>query len=134
MQRRDLFALAALPLLAPEGSLIPNGVVAKDQAHVTSQGNVGEAASYYDGRTDQTKNLSVGSWRIGPGKSPHGVHTHPEEELPVSTEGSGEVSIQETRYKVLPGSIMYCAGNLPHGVYNTGATEMLFYFIKWKAA
>ena len=114
MQRRDLFALAALPLLAPEGSLIPNGVVAKDQAH-------------------QTKNLSVGSWRIGPGKSPHGVHTHPEEELLVFTEGSGEVSIQETRYKVLPGSIMYCAGNLPHGVYNTGATEMLSYFIKWKA-
>jgi len=133
MQRRDLFAFAALPMLPQGHSSIPNGVVTKSEARLTSQGNIGDSATYYDGRTSHTENLSVGTWRVGPGKSPHGAHSHPEEELLVFTEGSGEISIEEKRYKVAPGSIMYCAGNLLHGVYNTGQTDMLFYFIKWKA-
>jgi quercetin dioxygenase-like cupin family protein len=111
---------------------IPNGVVAKRGARVMKQENIGEAATYYEGRTLETNHLSVGTWRVEPGKSPHGAHTHPEEELLVFTEGTGEVSIQDKRYKVAPGSVMYCAGNLLHGVYNTGPDNMLFYFVKWK--
>jgi len=137
MKRRDFFSIAGLPLVLPTETIpnvpIPNGVVTKSAAQVKKEDNVGEAATYYEGRTPQTNHLSVGSWRVQPGRSPHGAHKHPEEELLVFTEGSGEVSIQNKRYKVAHGSIMYCAGNLLHGVYNTGSDDMLFYFIKWKS-
>lgn len=136
MQRRNFLALAALPSLrgiSPQGPLIPDGVVSQNQARVTPAGAIGEAAVYEEGHTDQLQHLSVGTWRVNPGKSPHNVHTHPEEELLVFIQGTGEISIKGKRSKVAPGSVMYCAGNLPHGVYNTGSEDMLFYFIKWKA-
>lgn len=142
MQRRKFFALAGLPalpalaglpLLLAESERIRNGVVTKDSVTINKIPGVGEAATYYGGRTDQLKNLSVGTWRILPGKSPHDIHTHPEEELLVFAEGSGKVSIDGKSSPVAAGSIMYCAANLPHGVYNTGAVDMLFYFVKWRA-
>src|SRR5690349_13627739 len=125
MQRRDLFALAGIPLtlrgeINPSAP-IPNGVVTKSGAPVTKQEGIGEAANDSEGRNLQTNRLSVRTWRVEPGKSRHGAHTHPEKELLVFTEGTGEVSIQDNRYKVAPGSVMYCAGNLLHGVYNTGS-------------
>jgi mannose-6-phosphate isomerase-like protein (cupin superfamily) len=142
MQRRDLFALAVVPsmhclaalsLNSAERELVPNGVVTKDAVRIDRIPGIGESRTYYGGRTDQLKDLSVGTWRVLPGKSPHGVHTHAEEELLVFAEGMGEVSINGERSKVSVGSVMHCASNLPHGVYNTGSDDMLFYFVKWIA-
>ncbi len=135
MTRRTLLALAALPALPARGAgnePIPNGVVRADQVRL-SKVPAGESAMYYDGHTGQLQVLNAGLWRVKPGDSPHGVHQHPEEELLVFSQGTGEVSISGTRYAVAPGSMLYCAANLPHGVYNTGSTEMVFYFIKWRA-
>ena len=28
---------------------------------------------------------------------------------------------------------MYCAGNVPHGIFNTGKIQMTFYWSKWMA-
>lgn len=77
--------------------------------------------------------LATGSWRIQPGKSPHDVHRHPEEELLIFTEGTGEIVIAGVRQPVKPGSVMYCAANVLHGVFNGPSSEMLFYFVKWRA-
>ena len=35
--------------------------------------------------------------------------------------------------QVGPGSIMYCAGNVLHGIVNTGKVPMTFYWSKWLA-
>ena len=79
------------------------------------------------------KDLATGTWSIKPGRSPHDVHQHPEEELLIFTEGTGEIVIAGVRQPVKPGSVMYCAANVPHGVFNSQASEMLFYFVKWRA-
>ena len=139
MRRRDLFVLpvfpilAGLPLFSSGDKTIVNGVVDKNAVRATPINGVGESATYYDGRTDHLKHLNVGTWRVLPGQSPHNIHTHPEEEVLVFTEGAGEISIDGKRYPVASGSVMYCAANLPHGVYNTGHDIMLFYFVKWIA-
>ena len=93
----------------------------------------GAVRMYLNGPTDQLKDLATGTWRIKPGRSPHDVHQHPEEELLIFTEGSGEIVIAGVRQPVQPGSVMYCAANVPHGVFNGPASEMLFYFVKWRA-
>ena len=37
------------------------------------------------------------------------------------------------KVQVSPGSMMYCEANQLHGVKNTGAKDLLFYFYKWQA-
>ena len=65
--------------------------------------------------------------------APHPPHEHPEEEIMVITEGSGEISVEGKVTKVANGSSMYCAAGKLHGVVNTGKSPLLFYYFKWKA-
>ena len=125
--------LSALALLATEQNKpIANRAISPDETHA-SQFPQGEARSFLHGSTDQLKDLATGTWRIKPGMSPHDIHQHPEEELLIFVEGSGEIVIAGVRQPVKPGSVMYCAANTPHGVFNSKDSEMLFYFVKWRA-
>lgn len=91
----------------------------------------GDVTVYFDGPTDQLAAMTAGSLRLKPGMSPHPPHQHPEEEMMVLTEGTGEISVDGKITKVAPGSMMYCAGNKLHGIVNTGKTPLLFYYYKW---
>ncbi|HEY3455686.1 MAG TPA: cupin domain-containing protein [Bryobacteraceae bacterium] len=133
--RREFLSAAAVQAAVPAPARkkpISNGAVAPEQAHA-SQFPQGVASLYLSGPTDQLKDLATGTWRIKPGRSPHDIHQHPEEELLIFTEGSGEIVIAGVKQPVKPGSVMYCAANIPHGVFNGRDSEMLFYFIKWRA-
>src|SRR5438445_5209276 len=113
--RRDF--LSAVALLAVEHkNAIANKAVSPDETH-GSQFPQGEARSFLNGSTDQLADLATGTWRIKPGMSPHDIHQHPEEELLIFVEGSGEIIIAGVRQPVKPGSVMYCAANTPHGVF-----------------
>ena len=51
--------------------------------------------------------------------------------------GSGykkvEIYCGDETTQVGPGAIMYCAGNVLHGIKNTGKVPMTFYWSKWSA-
>jgi quercetin dioxygenase-like cupin family protein len=133
--RREFLSAAAAQsaVSAPRGkSRIANKAVAPEEARA-SQFPQGIARTYLSGPTDQLADLATGTWRIKPGRSPHDVHQHPEEELLIFVEGTGEIAIGGVRQPVKPGSVMYCAANVPHGVFNGPSSEMLFYFVKWRA-
>jgi mannose-6-phosphate isomerase-like protein (cupin superfamily) len=132
--RRDLFKLAAFQAVAAAaaGNTIPSATLDKGQAKVTNE-SFGDLRVYFDGRTDQLGEMTFGSLQLKPGMSPHPPHQHPEEEIMVVTEGTGEISVDGKTAKVGPGASMYCAGNKVHGIVNTGKTPLLFYYFKWKA-
>lgn len=135
-RRRDLLTLAAalpaaLPLLAVNPK-IPDVVGDAKNAKLTRE-PFGDLRIYFDGPTDQLKSMTAGSLLLKAGMTPHAPHKHPEEEFMVVTEGTGEISIDGKITKVVPGSMMYCAGNKLHGIVNTGKTPLLFYFYKWQA-
>lgn len=136
MKRRDLLAassmLAAPALFAAGGPKIPNTVVPAGNAKVTHE-PFGDLAIYFSGATDQIKQYTAGSLRLKPGMEPHPPHEHPEEEFMVITEGTGEIYVDGKTVKVMPGSMMFCAGGKTHGIKNTGKEPLLFYFYKWKA-
>jgi len=88
---------------------------------------------YFNGPTDQLKGMIAGNLLLDPGATPHPPHQHPEEEFMLVTQGTGEIFVDGKTYQVGPGSMMYCAGNHFHGITNTGADKMLFYFWKWLA-
>ena len=131
-----MFKLAALPAAFPmmmaAATKIPNSTMDKAQAKVTHE-TFGDLRIYMDGSTDQLGAMTFGSLMLKPGMSPHPPHQHPEEEIMILTEGSGEISVEGKITKVAAGSSMYCAANKLHGIVNTGKTPLLFYFFKWKA-
>jgi mannose-6-phosphate isomerase-like protein (cupin superfamily) len=132
--RRDLFKLAAFQatMAAAAGGRIASGTVDKGQAKVTHE-DFGDIRVYHEGRTDQLGSVTFGSLLLKPGMAPHPPHEHPEEEIMVITEGSGEISVEGKVTKVGSGSSMYCAAGKLHGIVNTGKSPLLFYYFKWKA-
>ena len=132
--RRDLFKLAAFQAVAAAaaGAKIPNATMDKGTAKVTKE-PFGDLRVYFDGQTDQLKGMTFGSLQLKPGMTPHPPHEHPEEEIMIVTEGSGEISVEGKVTKVAAGTSMYCGAGKLHGIVNTGKTPLLFYFFKWKA-
>ena len=88
---------------------------------------------HYNGPTDQLRGMCTGMAVLDPGASPHPPHRHPEEEFLIVASGSGEIECGGTTTKVGPGDIMYCAGDVLHGITNTGPVPMTFYWSKWLA-
>ena len=131
--RRDLFKLAALQAMAGAAvaAKIPNAIMDQGKAKVTHE-PFGDLRVYLDGSTDQLKAMTFGSLQLKPGMTPHPPHEHPEEEIMIVTEGTGEITVDGKVTKVAPGTSMYCAAGKLHGIVNTGKTTLLFYFFKWK--
>lgn len=125
-------ALQALAAAAPAAETVPNAVRDKSQAQTTHE-TFGDLRVYFDGRTGQLGAMTFGSLQLKPGMAPHPPHEHPEEEIMVVTEGTGEISVEGKATKVAAGSAMYCSGGKLHGIVNTGKTPLLFYYFKWKA-
>ncbi len=135
--RRDFFHFAALPALAglageAFAEKLPNSTRGAGEATLTHE-TFGDLRVYYDGPTGQLSAMTAGSLRLKPGMSPHPPHQHPEEEIMVVTEGTGEITVEGKATQVSPGSMMYCAAGKLHGVQNTGKTPLLFYYFKWKS-
>ena len=134
--RRDVIRLAAglqaFPLLAETPGNLPNAVRDEASAKLTRE-EFGDLRVFFDGSTPQLKSMTAGSLRLKPGMSPHAPHQHPEEEIMVVTEGSGEISVEGKVTRVTPGCMMFCAAGKLHGIVNTGKTPLLFYYWKWRA-
>ncbi len=95
---------------------------------------VGQAGIYFAGDTTSSSKFVTGRFVLEPGKTPHAPHTHIEEEVMVIESGKGVISVDGKETPIGPGSAMYTAPNVPHGIVNTGDTPIVFYFIKWAPA
>ena len=88
---------------------------------------------HFNGPTDMLAGMCTGMGVLDPGASPHPPHRHPEEEFLIVSEGTGEIECDGKTTQVGPGAVMYCAGNVLHGITNTGKVPMTFYWSKWLA-
>src|SRR4051812_42683819 len=86
---------------------------------------------HFNGPTDMLSGMCTGMCVLDPGATPHPPHRHPEEEFMIVASGTGEIVCGEATTKVGPGDIMYCAGDVIHGITNTGQVPMTFYWSKW---
>ena len=111
---------------------LPSATRGASQGQVTHE-DFGELTVYFDGPTAQLSAMTAGSLWLKPGKEPHPPHQHPEEEMMVVTEGTGEITVDGKITKVASGSMMFCGAGTLHGIKNTGKSPLLFYYYKWKA-
>lgn len=112
---------------------LADGVVSLAGLPVVGDAPGTAAYVHFNGPTDQLSTLCSGMAVLEPGASPHPPHTHPEEEFMIIAEGTGEIECAGKTTQVGPGSIMYCAGGVLHGIVNTGPVPLTFYFSKWIA-
>src|SRR5438874_216439 len=89
---------------------------------ITQISQMPAAYVHFNGPTDQLSTMCTGMAVLDPGASPHPPHTHPEEEFMIVAAGTGEIECAGKTTQVGPGSIMYCAGGVLHGIVNTGTT------------
>ena len=112
---------------------LPDGIVDLSMLDSTDPVAGCRVFTHYNGPTDQLSGLCAGMAVLEPGSTPHPPHTHPEEEFLIVASGTGEIYCDGKTSEVGPGAIMYCAGNVSHGITNTGKVPMTFYWSKWLA-
>jgi len=116
--------------VATDAPKLPDGVIDLNALTPVST-NGCNVFAHYNGPTDQLLGVCAGMCVLDPGVSPHPVHQHPEEEFLIIADGTGEIECGGRTTPVGPGAMMYCAGNTPHGITNTGKVPMTFYWSKW---
>ena len=112
------------------GPLLQSSVVKLDSLHPEGAAPGAKAYVNFNGPTKQLAALAAGLVTLEPGAQPHSPHRHPEEEIMIVGEGTGEFSINGVITQVKTGDMIFAESNVLHGVRNTGKTRMTFYFIK----
>ena len=112
---------------------LPDGVVDLDALGPSELVDGCRVFTHYNGPTDQLSGLCAGMCVLEPGASPHPPHRHPEEEFLIIASGTGEIECAGKTSEVGPGAVMYCAGEVLHGITNTGKVPLTFYWSKWLA-
>ena len=112
------------------GALLQSSVVKAEGIRPEGAAPGARAYVHFNGPTEQLAALASGFVTLDPGAQPHPPHRHPEEEIMIVGEGTGEFSIRGVTTQVKTGDMLYAEANVLHGVRNTGETRMTFYFIK----
>jgi mannose-6-phosphate isomerase-like protein (cupin superfamily) len=134
--RREMMAVLGSAMFALGGArasaAVADAVLEPSGGDLTRE-PFGDLRVYFRGSTDQLEVMEAGSLELKAGMTPHPPHKHPEEEIMIVTEGSGEISLNGKVTKCGPGSMMFCAAEHMHGIVNTGKTTLTFFYFKWKA-
>ncbi len=113
-----------------DGALLQSSVVKAEALQPEGAAPGAKAYVHFNGPTKQLAALASGFVTLEPGALPHPPHRHPEEEIMIVGEGTGEFSINGVATQVKVGDMVFAESNVLHGVRNTGKTQMTFYFIK----
>lgn len=93
---------------------------------------VGEVRSFFHGRTATLDDLELHVTTLNPGKESHPPHRHPNEEMIIVKEGTVEALVDGQWTRLGPGSVIFNASNVLHGLRNVGATPAIYHVINWK--
>jgi quercetin dioxygenase-like cupin family protein len=77
--------------------------------------------------------LEIHVTTLNPGETPHPPHQHPAEELFVIKEGTVEALVNGQLRRVGPGSVIFQASNVPHGIKNVGDSPATYHVIQWQS-
>lgn len=112
------------------GPLLQSSVVKMESLQPEGAAPGAKAYVHFNGPTKQLEAVASGLVTLEPGAQPHPPHRHPEEEIMIMGEGTGEFFINGVATEVKTGDMVFAESDVLHGVRNTGQTRMAFYFIK----
>ena len=92
----------------------------------------GELRSDLQGPTATLDQLEINITTLDPGKASHPPHKHPNEELVILDTGTVEALVNDKWERLGPGSILFNASNVLHGLRNVGSTPAQYHVINFK--
>ena len=93
---------------------------------------VGEVRSIVKGPTATLNELEMHVTTLNPGKEPHAPHKHPNEELVILDKGTVEALVDGQWKRLGPGSVIFNASNVLHGLRNVGDTPAQYHVVSWR--
>jgi len=93
---------------------------------------VSEVRSVVKGPTATLEELEMHVTTLNPGKEPHPPHRHPNEELVILDKGTVEALVNGEWKRLGPGSIIFNASNVLHGLRNVGDTPAQYHVVNWR--
>lgn len=91
----------------------------------------GERRQFFQAPTATLDELTCHVTTLNKGEIAHAPHQHPEEELIVVKEGVIEVVQGGVTNRVGPGSVIFHAANIRHGMRNAGDGVASYHVFKW---
>lgn len=99
---------------------------------VSHKTEVGEVRSVVKGPTATLDELEMHITTLNPGMASHPPHKHPNEELVILDKGTVEALVNGEWKRLGPGSIIFNASNVLHGLRNVGDIPAQYHVINWR--
>jgi XRE family transcriptional regulator, regulator of sulfur utilization len=129
-------ALAAtgVVLLAQPAKTIMGSTAVEWNSVRTEPTPTGFRRKFFEAPTATLETLECHVTTLNPGDTSHPAHQHPEEEVLIIKEGTVEVLINGEWKRVGPGSVVFMASNVPHGLRNVGDVPATYHVVMWRSA
>jgi quercetin dioxygenase-like cupin family protein len=88
-----------------------------------------EMRNVFDGLTHDGTHIDMHITTLMPGLSPHPEHHHEWEELMMIQNGTLEMTIQDKKARLGPGSVIYVYSNEQHGLKNVGDSPAQYFVL-----
>jgi mannose-6-phosphate isomerase-like protein (cupin superfamily) len=135
--RRDLCLLlpaALIPALvrpesmdAQDGSM-PSAMYPFEKLPIRTPNNA-QIRNVLKGKLATGESLEVHETTLAPGGAPHAAHHHVHSEMWLIREGTVELTVNGTSYRLGPGSVGFVHSNDEHGIKNVGTTPATYFVV-----
>jgi mannose-6-phosphate isomerase-like protein (cupin superfamily) len=137
LTRRELCSaipVALLPTLlrsedpAQQQDSLPSAMYPFDKLPVQTS-NKAKFRDVLKGKLATGESLEVHETTLPPGGGPHPPHHHVHSELWLIREGTVEITVNGTSYRLGPGSVGFVRSNDEHGITNVGSTPATYFVV-----
>jgi mannose-6-phosphate isomerase-like protein (cupin superfamily) len=137
MTRRDLCLMLPATLLPaalhPESitaqeSSMPSAMYPFEKLPVRTPNNA-EIRDVLKGKLATSESLEVHETTLQPGGAPHPPHHHVHSEMWLIREGTVEITVNGTSYRLGPGSVGFVHSNDEHGIKNVGTMPATYFVV-----
>jgi mannose-6-phosphate isomerase-like protein (cupin superfamily) len=109
-------------------SPLPSAMYPFDQLPMRMANNA-EIRHVLKGELATGESLEVHETTLPPGGAPHAAHHHVHSEMWLIREGTVELTVNGTSYRLGPGSVGFVHSNDEHGIKNAGATRATYFVV-----
>lgn len=135
--RRDLCIM--LPATLLPAALHPESIIAQENSMPSAMypfeklpvrtPNNAEIRDVLKGKLATSESLEVHETTLQPGGAPHPPHHHVHSEMWLIREGTVEITVNGTSYRLGPGSVGFVHSNDEHGIKNVGTTPATYFVV-----